>query len=78
MVKLILQSGESREAEVIFPKGHPNNRMSAAEVEAKFRACARARVLPARQEKIIEKARELQKLASVSELMKDLAESENN
>jgi 2-methylcitrate dehydratase len=78
VVKLILQSGESREAEVIFPKGHPNNRMSAAEVEAKFRACARARVLPARQEKIIEKARELQKLASVSELMKDLAESENN
>lgn len=78
VVKLILQSGESREAEVIFPKGHPNNRMSAAEVEAKFRACARARVVPARQEKIIEKARELQKLASVSELIKDLAESENN
>jgi 2-methylcitrate dehydratase len=78
VVKLILQSGESREAEVIFPKGHPNNRMSAAEVEAKFRACARGRVVPARQEKIIEQARELQKLASVAELMKDLAESENN
>jgi len=78
VVKLILQSGESREAEVIFPKGHPNNRMSVAEVEAKFRACARGRVVPARQEKIIEKARELQKLASLAELMKDLAESENN
>ena len=78
VVKLTLHSGESREVEVIFPKGHPNNRMSAAEVEAKFRACARARVLPARQEKIIEKARELQRLASVAELMKDLADSENN
>jgi len=74
VVKLILRSGESREAEVIFPKGHPNNRMSPAEVEAKFRACARGRVPSARQDKIIGKARELQKLASVAELMKDLAE----
>ena len=52
--------------------------MSPAEVEAKFRACARGRVAATRQDKIIVKARELQKLASVSELMKDLAESENN
>ena len=28
VVKLILQSGECREVEVIFPKGHPNNPMS--------------------------------------------------
>jgi 2-methylcitrate dehydratase len=76
VVKLILQSGESREVEVIFPKGHPKNPMSAAEVEAKFRACARARVLPARQEKIIEKARELEKLASVAEFMSDLPAAE--
>ena len=76
VVKLILQSGESREVEVIFPKGHPNNRMSPAEVEAKFRACARGRVPSARQEKVIGKARELEKLASVAELMNDLAEGE--
>src|SRR5436190_5185155 len=76
VVKLILQSGESREVEVIFPKGHPNNRMSPAEVEAKFRACARGRVPSARQEKVIGKARELEKLASVAELMDDLAEGE--
>jgi len=76
VVKLILQSGESREVEVIFPKGHPNNRMSPAEVEAKFRACARGRVPSARQEKVIAKARELEKLASVAELMNDLAEGE--
>src|SRR4026209_615879 len=76
VVKLILQSGESREVEVIFPKGHPNNRMSPAEVEAKFRACARGRIPAARQEKIIGKARELEKLASVAELMNDLAEGQ--
>ena len=76
VVKLILQSGESREVEVIFPKGHPNNRMSPAEVEDKFRTCARDRVPPARQEKIIEKARELEKLASVAEFMSDLPAAE--
>jgi 2-methylcitrate dehydratase len=73
VVKLVMHSGESREVEVVFPKGHPNNRMSPAEVEAKFRACARGRVPLARQEKIIRKTRELEKLASVAELMKDLA-----
>jgi 2-methylcitrate dehydratase len=77
-VKLILQSGESREVEVIFPKGHPNNRMSPAEVEAKFRACARDRMPAARQDKVIRKARELEKLASVAELMNDLAEDETD
>ena len=76
VVKLILQSGESREVEVIFPKGHPNNRMSPAEVEDKFRACARDRFPPARHEKIIEKARELEKLASVAEFMSDLPAAE--
>lgn len=74
VVKLFLHSGESREVEVIFPKGHPHNRMSPAEVEAKFRACARGRMASARQEQIIGNARELEKLASVAELMNDLAE----
>jgi 2-methylcitrate dehydratase len=73
VVKLILQSGESREVEVIFPKGHPANPMSPAEVEAKFRACAREKLPSARQEKVIGKARELDRLASVAELMNDLA-----
>jgi hypothetical protein len=50
--------------------------MSPAEVEAKFRACARGRVPSARQEKIIGKARELEKLACVAELIKDLAGGE--
>jgi 2-methylcitrate dehydratase PrpD len=76
VVKLILQSGECREVEVIFPKGHPNNPMSPAEVEAKFRACARGKLPSARQEKVIDKARELETLASVAELMNDLAEGE--
>ena len=76
VVKLILQSGGSREVEVIFPKGHPNNRMSLAEVEAKFCGCARGKLPAARQEKVIGKARRLEKLASVAELMSDLAEGE--
>jgi 2-methylcitrate dehydratase len=73
VVKLILQSGESREVEVIFPKGHPKNPMSAAEVEAKFHACARAKLPLARRDKIVGKTRELERLASVAELMNDLA-----
>jgi 2-methylcitrate dehydratase len=72
VVKLILRSGESREVEVIFPKGHPNNPMSPAEVEGKFRACARGRLPSVLQEKVIGKARELEKLASVDHLMDDL------
>src|SRR6185369_7445829 len=73
-VKLILRSGESRELEVIFPKGHPNNRMSPAEVEGKFRGCARKKLSTARQDQVIAKARGLEKLASVADLMTDLAQ----
>ena len=76
VVKLSLRSGESREVEVVFPKGHPDNPMSPAEVEAKFRACARASMPPARQEEVIGKARRLEKLASVAELISDLAQGE--
>ena len=77
VVKLILQSGESREVEVIFPKGHPNNPMSPAEVETKFRACARGRLTSARQDKVIANARELEKLPSVADLMQMLAQCES-
>ena len=78
VVKLILQSGESREVEVIFPKGHPNNRMSPAEVDAKFRSCARGRMASARQEIVIGRARELEKLECVAELMNELGDGETN
>jgi hypothetical protein len=50
--------------------------MSPAEVEAKFRACARVRLSSARQEKVIGKARELEKLASMADLMNDLTGGE--
>jgi len=75
-VKLILKNGESREVEVAFPKGHPNNPMSPTEVEAKFRACARGRLSSARQDEVIGKARELEKLAPVADLMQMLAAGE--
>lgn len=76
VVKLISKNGASRQVEVAFPKGHPNNPMAPAEVEAKFRACARGRLSVARQDEIIGKARELDKLASMTELMQTLAVSE--
>jgi len=76
VVKLILHSGESRQVEGTFPKGHPNNPMSPAEVEAKFHACARGRMAPARQDKVIGIARELEKLGSMAELMNELAEDD--
>ena len=71
-VKLFLRGGATREIEVVFPKGHPKNRMSPAEVEAKFRACARGKVSRARQERIIKKVLHLDKLGSVAELMGEL------
>jgi 2-methylcitrate dehydratase len=76
MVRFVLRNGESREIEVVYPKGHPNNPMSPAEVEAKFRACARGKLSPACQDRIIGKARELEKLAAVTELMDELGEGE--
>jgi 2-methylcitrate dehydratase PrpD len=71
-----IRTARAEKSRVIFPKGHPNNRMSPVEVEAKFRACARGRMPSARQEKVIGKARDLEKLASLAELMNDLAEGE--
>lgn len=72
LVKLILKNGESRAVEVPFPKGHPNNRMTPAEVESKFRVCARGILSAAQQERALSLARELDKLADVSLLMADL------
>lgn len=72
VVRLVLQSGESREVEVGFPKGHPKNRMSAQEVETKFRGCARVRLSSAQQERILTKARALDQLADTSQLMAEV------
>src|SRR6266850_524359 len=73
VLQLTTVDGESRTVEVFYPKGHPKNRMSSAEVEGKFRGCARAVLSEAQQTKIISLVQDLEKLSSVSELMNHLA-----
>jgi 2-methylcitrate dehydratase len=68
-----MANGESRRVEVPYPKGHPKNRMSPAEVEEKFRGCTRKALTAAQQTKIIALVHDLEKLGSVSELMNHLA-----
>jgi 2-methylcitrate dehydratase len=66
-------NGENRTVEVFYHKGHAKNRMSPAEVEGKFRACARGVWSEAQQTKVISLVRDLEKLKNVSELMTHLA-----
>jgi 2-methylcitrate dehydratase len=69
-------NGESRTVEVFYPKGHPKNRMSSAEVEGKFRGCASGVLSEAQQNNIISLVRDLDKRNSINELMAELAVSE--
>jgi 2-methylcitrate dehydratase len=65
-------SGESRTVDVFYPKGHPKNRMSSVELEAKFRGCARGVLSEAQQTRIISLVRDLEQLTNVAELMNAL------
>ena len=76
VLQLTMSNGESRKAEIPYPKGHPKNRMSSAEVEGKFRGCARGALSDAQQTKLISLVLDLEKLNSVNELMAELAVSE--
>jgi 2-methylcitrate dehydratase PrpD len=69
-------NGENRAVEVFYHKGHAKNRMSPAEVEGKFRACARGVLSEAEQTTIISLVHDLEKLNSVNELMAELAAGE--
>ncbi|HEY7167037.1 MAG TPA: MmgE/PrpD family protein [Candidatus Binatia bacterium] len=73
VLQLKTKKGESRTVEVFYPKGHPKNRMSAAEVEEKFRGCARKLLSEAQQSKIISLVNNLDGLGDAGELMKELA-----
>jgi 2-methylcitrate dehydratase len=73
VLQLTMSNGESRKVEVPYPKGHPKNRMSPAEVEEKFRGCTCKALTAAEQTKIIALVHDLEKLSSVSELMNHLA-----
>jgi 2-methylcitrate dehydratase len=70
---MTLENGERRTAEVIFPKGHPQNPMSRAEVEAKFSSCARATLSEKQQARIISLVYDLDSLTDVSGLLKELS-----
>jgi 2-methylcitrate dehydratase len=76
VLKLTMASGEDRTVEVFYPKGHPKNPMSAAEVEGKFRGCVRGSLSEAQQTKIILLVHNLEKLNSVNELLAELAVGE--
>src|SRR5882724_3557545 len=73
VLQLTTMNGESRTVEVFYPKGHPKNRMSSAEVEGKFRGCTRAVLSETQQTKIISLVDDLEKLSSVDELLNHLA-----
>ena len=72
VLEMTTASGEGRTVEVFYPKGHPKNRMSSAELEGKFHACARGLLSEAQQTKIISLVNDLEKLSSVDELLKEL------
>jgi 2-methylcitrate dehydratase len=72
VLQLTTMNGESSTVEVFYPKGHPKNRMTSAEVERKFRGCTRAVLSEAQQTKIISLVHDLEKLTNVAELMNAL------
>jgi 2-methylcitrate dehydratase len=73
VLQLTRVNGENHTVEVFYPKGHPKNRMSSAEVEGKFRGCTRGVLSEAQQTRIISLANNLEKLENVGELMNHLA-----
>jgi 2-methylcitrate dehydratase len=73
VLQISTANGEDRTVEVFYHKGHAKNRMSPAEVEGKFCACARGVLSEAQQAKIISLVRDLEKLASLTELMNHLS-----
>src|SRR6266404_6325316 len=76
VLQITTANNESRIVEFPYPKGHPKNRMSSAEVEGKFRGCTRAVLSEEQQTKIIALIDGLEKLRSINELMNQLALSE--
>jgi 2-methylcitrate dehydratase len=73
VLQATMANGESRRVDVPYPKGHPKNRMSPAEVEEKFRGCTRKAITAAQQTKIMALVHDLEKLDNVADLMHALA-----
>ena len=68
-----LRDGRKLEKEVEFPRGHAQNPMTDAEVEKKFRTTVEPKYGKDRASKILAKCWELDKLASVTELLEMFA-----
>jgi 2-methylcitrate dehydratase PrpD len=62
-------SGESHKIRVIKPKGDPKNPMTREEFEGKFRKLTLISISPEASEKLIDRIKNLDKLAHVNELM---------
>lgn len=75
VAELSMLHGPSRRMEVFYPKGHPKNRMTPSEVEAKFRGGTRAVLTETQQTEIITLVERLESLDSIGQLMSVLAEA---
>jgi 2-methylcitrate dehydratase len=73
VLQIAMANGENRTVQVFYHKGHAKNRMSPAEVEGKFRACARGVLSETQQTRIISLVHGLEKLENVAELMNQLS-----
>jgi 2-methylcitrate dehydratase len=72
-VDVVTSAGDVRRARVVYPPGHPKNRLTDEQLEAKFRGLA-GRVLPAESlEGIVELLWRLDQLAGIGPLMKLVA-----
>ncbi len=69
IVELEMQTGTTLKARCDDPRGTPENRMSRAEIEAKFRKGAKGRIGDAQVKSVIEMISGLEALKSVRELM---------
>jgi 2-methylcitrate dehydratase len=73
VLQIAMANGEKHALEVFYHKGHAKNRMSPAEVEGKFRACARDVLSEAQQTRVISLVHGLEQLDNVAELMSHLS-----
>ena len=72
-VTIHTKDGRVLKKRVDFPRGNPENRMSDAELRAKFVECAGARMDAARVDRIIETCMNLEQVDDIGALMEQLA-----
>ena len=68
-IEVTLRGGERKSAATRYFKGHADNPLSDAEVEAKFRELAHGKLPPARIDKLLATAWRLEQLVDVGELL---------